>query len=496
MWKRYEHFISGISVNRIAQAGTILVSSSFISFIIFEIARLTGILTNAYVGLITYLLFPSLFIIGLILIPIGWIKYRRSRGLTNRKLFNERFRSDETRPDVTGSKVWRLLLILTLVNILFMVGASTRMLHFMDEPVFCGTACHSVMNPEWVTYQVSPHARVKCVECHVGQGVGALVDSKLNGIWQMISITFNLYEKPIPTPVHQLRPARETCEKCHWPDKFYGQRIKNIVRHKYDEGSTPLYTTLSLKIDTGIPGKRKGIHWHVAGENQVRYASVNDQREDILWVELRQYGGGYKRYTNERLAGIGSGQDEVRIMDCVDCHNRATHIYEQPAPAVDGRIESGLIDGSLPFIAREAHSVITSGVSDSVMALDVIENGIRSFYERRYPEMAASNSKTIDTAAAVLQSVYLRNIHPGMNITWGSYPSHIGHKGESRGCFRCHNSALTDSDGNHISHGCTTCHSILAYEDPQPFHFLITDDTTAADEMMRHFLKEEFLRED
>ena len=108
------------------------------------------------------------------------------------------------------------------------------MLQFMDEPEFCGTACHSVMNPEWVTYQQSPHARVKCVECHVGEGVGALIDSKLNGMWQMVSVTFDLLERPIPTPVHQLRPARETCEKCHWPDKFYGSRLKTVARYARD----------------------------------------------------------------------------------------------------------------------------------------------------------------------------------------------------------------------------------------------------------------------
>ncbi len=171
------------------------------------------------------------------------------------------------------------------------------MLHFMDSAEFCGTACHSVMNPEWTTYQASPHARVACVECHVGEGVGALVNSKLNGAWQMVSATFDLYERPIPTPVHQLRPARETCEKCHWPSKFYGSRLQTRIAYENDEASTPRYTTLNLKIDAGAAGDT-GVHWHISPGKEVRYASVDDEREEMIWVESLQPDGNVRRFVN------------------------------------------------------------------------------------------------------------------------------------------------------------------------------------------------------
>lgn len=191
LFERYIRFIRGVSVNRIGRIGVILATSSFVTFIFLELARLSGVLANAYIGLITYLLLPVVFVVGLILIPIAWRQRRRQTGKSTRELLRDRFGATELEGGRFGSRLVLSIAILTLVNVLFMIAASSRMLVFMDKPKFCGTACHSVMNPEWVTYQQSPHARVKCVECHVGEGVDALIDSKLNGTWQMISVTFD-----------------------------------------------------------------------------------------------------------------------------------------------------------------------------------------------------------------------------------------------------------------------------------------------------------------
>ncbi len=208
MLQKYQNFIRGVSVNKIGKIGVVLTTSSFISFLLFEIARLLGILTNSYIGLITYLLFPTLFLVGLSLIPFGWLSYKRQRGKSAQELLNETFEKEEVKAGIFGSKLFVTIVMFTLLNVIFIGGASVRMLGFMDTPIFCGTTCHTVMNPEWVTYQQSPHAKVKCVECHVGEGVDALVSSKLNGVRQMVFASFNLYNKPVPTPVHQLRPAR------------------------------------------------------------------------------------------------------------------------------------------------------------------------------------------------------------------------------------------------------------------------------------------------
>ena len=492
MFTKFGNFIYGISVNGVSKLGVVLTTSSFIIFLIAQLAMLTEVLTNAYIGLIVYLLFPSLFVIGLILTPIGWYKYKKNTGKTTIELLNERFEPVDTKAGVSGAKVFRTFIVLTIINILFLGCASIRMLHFMDEPYFCGTACHSVMDPEWTTYQVSPHAKVKCVECHVGEGVGALVDSKLNGAWQMISVTLNLYERPIPTPVHQLRPARETCEKCHWPDKFYGTRLITMVNYKRDSLSTPKYTSLGLKIDTGKSGQRSGIHWHIAQKNEIRYASVEDKREKMLWVEVHQLDGNFKRYTNKDYQQKPDEIEKIRVLDCVDCHNRATHIYEDPQRAINKRISEGLLDFSLPYLNREALHAIIKIYPDKNTAQNGIANHLRGYYKRNYPEVITQNIAVIDTCISVLGDIYNRNIHPQMNISWGSYPSLIGHKGEN-GCFRCHNSKLVDENNNSISYDCVLCHSISAYESSEPFMFLTPADSTDRDFNMHRYLQEEFL---
>ncbi len=494
MFDKYLNFVRGVSVNRVGKLGVVLTTSSFVTFIVFELARLTGVLTNAYLGLITYLLFPTVFIIGLVLTPIGWWQLKRQTHKQTRELLTERFGDTQATGGFFGSRVFVSITIFTLVNILFLSVAGTRMLSFMDEPVFCGTACHSVMNPEWVVYQQSPHARVRCVDCHVGEGADALLNSKLNGMWQMISVTFNLLERPIPTPVRQLRPARETCEKCHWPQKFYGSRLKTIARYDKDETSTPKYTTLNLKIDPGggASGHSGGIHWHVAPTNEVRYASVDDEREEMIWVEVRRPDGSYHRYVNKRLPDTTQRTVEGRALDCVDCHNRATHIYETSHDAVDTRLHQKSLPRDLPYIKREGLSALQINYRDRDAAMKGIENHLRSFYSQSYPELASSRPGAIDSAVTTLRGIYNRNIHPEMNIRWGTYASHIGHDG-GRGCFRCHTQDLVDADQRSIADDCSLCHSILAYGSAEPYQFLLPTDENSPEWPMEQYLRDEFL---
>ncbi len=230
------------------------------------------------------------------------------------------------------------------------------------------------------------------------------------------------------------------------------RRLETIARYKKDAESTPVYNTLSLKIDTGKAGDRSGIHWHVAGENQVRYASVDDEREEMIWVDVRRPDGGVKRYRNRSLAAAAEDPDgaaegdraghkrkksrssEERTFDCIDCHNRATHIYEDPNDAVDRRIELGLVDRTLPFIKREALAAVTANYPNETAAMDRIAKHLHGFYEREYPEIALERRDAVEGAVKALQDLYKRNIHHQMNITWNTYPSLIGHS-EGRRMF-------------------------------------------------------------
>jgi hypothetical protein len=239
---------------------------------------------------------------------------------------------------------------------------------------------------------------------------------------------------------------------------------------------------------------RRGIHWHISEENEIRYASVDDEREDMIWVDVRQPDGSFKRYQNIELVKVHEDEVEnVRVLDCVDCHNRATHIYEQPEKALNERIRKGLIDRSIPFIKKVGLGSILPIYNDTAQAREEIANHVRGFYQRKYPDILRQNFEELDSAIAVLQSIYARNIHPYMNIRWNSYPSHIGHRGDG-GCFRCHNPNLVDTEGISISDDCTLCHSIAAYEGSDPFEYLEPVDTSSQDYIIHQYLKNEFLK--
>jgi hypothetical protein len=320
------------------------------------------------------------------------------------------------------------------------------------------------------------------------------MDAKLNGLWQVVSATFDLYERPIPTPVHQLRPARETCEKCHWPDKFYGDRIKSFQTFGFDQESTPRHTTLALKVGSGTGDSHGTIHWHIAEANEVRYQAADEKLLTMEWVEIKR-GDEFHRYSNRKISGHREDETtaaEVRSMDCVDCHNRATHIYQDPEAAVDKALASGKISGNLPFAKKVGLGAILGSYGASKAdGLRGIENAVRGHYFREKHDVPV-NLQDVDLMVAELQEIYSRNIFPGMNVTWNTYPSHLGHENGS-GCFRCHNSDMVDDAGVSIGYDCTLCHSILAMDSPTEFQFLLPAVEKDPDRVMHEYLRREFL---
>ena len=491
MFRRYLLFVRGLATNWVGLAGVVLTTSAFLFFLLMEALRMTGAVTNAYVGLLTYMALPGLFILGLLLVPLGWWRFRRVTGRRMADLMADRFPREMLRGGTLFTRIGRLILVLTLVNLLFLGAGGARMLRFMDSPVFCGTACHQVMHPEWITYQDSPHARVKCVECHVGEGAGAQLDAKLNGLWQIVSATFDLHERPIPTPVHNLRPARETCEKCHWPEKFYGDRIKVFPTFGEDRESTPSWSALALKVGSGGKDQSGTIHWHIAQANRVDYQSLDEDRLQMLWVKVRRPGGGFHTYRNRRLAGRRSPRPP-RTLDCVDCHNRATHIYERPGQALDDRLARGELDRSLPFVKRVAAKALRREYGSTREAMAGIERTIRGFYARLEGSGGAGLADRVTRTIGTVQAAWRRNIHPRMAVGWGVYPDHRGHR-TGPGCFRCHNADLVDEEGRAIAHDCTLCHSILSFRSPRVFQYLGETREGDPEAVMHRYLRAEFM---
>jgi len=356
----------------------------------------------------------------------------------------------------------------TIVFIMMSVIGSYQAYEFTDSVQFCGQLCHSVMNPEFTAYQLSPHARVACVDCHVGAGASWYVRSKLSGARQVIAVTFNTFPRPIPTPVHNLRPAPETCEECHWPRRFYGAQLKVFTHYAEDEKNTPRQIRMLLKTGGGDPstGSPSGIHWHMNISNEITYIATDEKRQVIPYIRAKDMQGRITEYmakdaplTPQQIAKMPK-----RRMDCVDCHNRPTHIYVPPDRAVDDSLFAGRLDAYLPFLKQQAVTVLTNTYPTTEAAMEGIATDLHKFYLTKYPDIDKNNQSGIRSAIAEVQRIYRSTTFPEMKLDWKTHPNNIGHF-YFTGCFRCHDGQHVSSDGRAIRKDCDICHSILEQQE-------------------------------
>ena len=458
----FKNFLSSITHNAISLIGTAIAVAALVLMASLFGMEFWGFEGGPYLGILTYLILPMIFAVGLVLIPIGAVLYRRRLRRTT---------GTEDTPlmpifdlNVRSTQRWVLIfLAATMFNIVIIAGATYKGVHVMESVEFCGLACHSVMEPEHTAHARSPHSRVACAECHIGPGADWFVKSKLDGAWQLVSVAFDLYPRPVPTPLHDLRPARETCEQCHWPTKFVGDKLKVINHYEDDEESTELTTALVLKVGGSSGIGSHGIHWHVDPDVDIRYRS-DDTREEVYEVEFAHGGDEPVTYSDRQAPEDGG---VWRSMDCVDCHNRPSHIYKSPGPAIDEAITAGLIDRSLPFVKRESLRVINSEYESHEAAREAITAGLTAFYTDNYPEIANERAADIASVANALGDIYVVNVFPGMNVWWDTYPNHIGHE-QSDGCFRCHRRSMRTADRKQISNDCDNCHILLAEKEENP----------------------------
>jgi hypothetical protein len=454
-------FFAALTRNPISLAGSAIATAAAIVFLVFFSLDMLGLHGHPYFGILAYLVVPGLFVAGLLLIPIGLRRARRTLLPAGAEFPVLDFNQDTTR------NRFLLFFALTIVNVVIVAVATYKAVEVMDTTAFCGQACHSVMAPEHTAFQRGAHASVRCVDCHIGPGAGWFVKSKLSGSWQLISVALDLYPTPIPTPVHNLRPARETCEQCHWPQKFVGDKLKVLTKYKEDEVNSELKTVLLLRVG-GIQGRAsKGIHWHVDPANQIRYRS-DESREEIYEIERTNGAGEVERwFAADAREGDKAGAGLWRQMDCVDCHNRPSHTFHTPEEEMDRALLENRIARDLPFVRREGLRLIKAEYADSEAARAGIRAGLETFYAQGYAELARGRAADVEAAAAALHEAWSSNVFPGMKVTWGTYPNHIGHV-QSPGCWRCHDDAHESAGGAVISQDCETCHTVLAEEEPDP----------------------------
>lgn len=443
--------------NPISLVGVLLTTLGAVLFLIFFLADAFGLHSNPYMGIVFFIILPSIFVLGLLLIPIGGWLHRRRIAAGRPDVWPRIDLNNPRHRNVTA-----IIFGLTVINLMIVSMAAYAGIEVMDSTAFCGTVCHEVMQPEHEAFKAGSHARVGCVSCHIGAGAGWFVKSKLSGTRQVFAVAFNTHERPIPSPVQNLRPARETCEQCHWPEKFHGDKVRVFREYGNDEKNTVNETTLQMHIGGGQDANKPvtGIHWHTSAGTEIEYITTDTKRQVIPWVRLKDRDGNVREYLADGVSQADLAKGERRRMDCVDCHNRPGHPFAAtPEKAVDAAIAAGDIPITLPFIRREAVAALKDKYPNQQTGTDAIAVKLREFYRTQQPQVYMTRRPEVERAVTATLAVYTRNVFPTMNVTFGTYPNNVGHM-DFPGCFRCHDDSHKSKDGRVISQECDRCHGM------------------------------------
>ncbi len=467
-------FFLGISRSRISLIGGMLVTITTPFLVSYMLADTIWHIKNPYFGAAVYLALGPVFLGGLGMIFVGAFFFRGDRDV---HLFTLQYlRRYFTEPDMFGRLRRNVFLIVLLTSINFAVFSMFlyRAYHYMESTQFCGQFCHTVMEPEHTAFQNSAHSRVACVECHIGSGADWFVKSKISGARQLLAVATATYPTPIKTPVHGLRPARDTCEECHRPELFHGDKLNITKRFLPDEENSAVHDILLMKI--GSAGDRAqsshGIHWHVAPENKITYRSTDHSRMVIPEVILTKADGTqtiFRTSDADELLQDTEYVGDAREMDCIDCHNRPSHIYLLPDDALDLLLAEGDIPQDLPYIKRQAMAAITASYESSDQAHEAITSKLTNWYKENYSQLITARPELLGHAIKGVITAYSNNVFPEMKVEWGTYVNHISHGPDfDLGCFRCHDDMHESPDGKTISADCNTCHTLLAIEEKNP----------------------------
>jgi hypothetical protein len=449
--------------NWLSITGFIMVVNSLILILILFFFSLVSAQSNTYLGLYIYIILPAFLVLGMILIPLGILfKIRRKDPVADETIGWPVF-------DMNIKKHRASLLKISIITFIFLIASamgSYTAFRYTESVEFCGKLCHKVMEPEYTTYLNSSHARVACVECHVGEGAGWYVKSKMSGLYQVYSVLLHKYSRPIATPIHNLRPARETCERCHWPQKFYARKLRSQRSFLTDSANTEWNVSLLMKIgpEHSAMGLTEGIHWHINPNYKIEYISNSFDRESIPWVRMTNLKTGeVKTFMDEENPLDKKALDtlEKRPMDCMDCHNRPSHKYLSAPNYIDNAMIAGNVPKDIPFIKKAAMEALKLPFSDLDTALTTISAAVNSFYKDEHASVLTKEELRIRKAINAIQSEYQKNAFPYMRADATRYQDHIGHL-ESDGCFRCHSDRHKTAKGEKISRNCDLCHTIIA----------------------------------
>ena len=444
-----------------ALGGALMVAGMFVFIILLGLDYLSDS-ENPYRSLIAFIGAPVIGILGL-----GFFLIAIRVQVNSAKRRGESVRWRLTIIPSSARYMRNLWLFLGLFGVLVVVFiyAGFRGYEATESVAFCGETCHTVMGPQIETYDDSAHARVPCVECHIGPGTSFWVQSKIDGIRQVMAVAMDSYDRPIQTPVVSLRPAPETCEQCHWPEQFYGQKLRTKQYYRTDENNSPWTVSLLVNIGGGNPqtGRAEGIHWHMVTDTVVEYITVDEKRQDIPWFRVTKPDGTVEVFSDPDATypDPDALETEVRVMDCVDCHNRPSHTFEPPAVAVNLALSKGEISVDLPYIRSVGVDLLNAEYATLDEALASISDGLRDYYATQYPTVAATMQGEIEVAIEELLEIYEGNFFPEMNTDYRARENNLSHF-VNDGCYRCHGGEQVNEVGEALPADCTICHEIVA----------------------------------
>lgn len=459
----FSRLMKSIARSKMALTGGAIASVLFPMLLVSVTLDLIGWVENPYFSFLLYLTLTPPLIIAIILTSVGIFRSEGESGYSFKS-----FKGYLTTPE-RYRKIRQHAFIYTILASLFLfflgvVAVSSQ--RYSSSTSFCANFCHKVMAPAYITYKNSPHSQVPCVACHAGKSGPWLVRRQLTGLQQLYVAVTDSYSRPLKTPVNHLRPSRETCEQCHWPDKFHGHRLRLIDKFLDNEANSHVQSALLMKIGSGgqLGRPAHDIHWHTSKQHRLFYESSDEERRLITRITLVKSDESTTTYVKKGVPQPAAGSRK-HLMDCIDCHNRPTHFLLSPDSALNDKLITGQIPVNLPYIKRVALAAITRDYSNTREAHEGIAAQLRQWYAVNRPELEVKQRAFLDQAVQGTQRAYSENIFPEMKVRWDTYPDFIGHRRNS-GCFRCHDGSFESREGKTISHDCKLCHIILAENVP------------------------------
>jgi hypothetical protein len=198
---------------------------------------------------------------------------------------------------------------------------------------------------------------------------------------------------------------------------------------------------------------------------KIEYIATDSTDQTIPWVRKTNPDGSAVDFVASGVPVAASAK--MRVMDCIDCHNRPAHSFDTAEGALDKMMAQGSPSAALPFLHREGLALLNAKYVSQDEAKTQITSGLITFYRSQYPAIWDAQRTQVETSANTLATIYAVNVFPTMNVRWGSHPNNIGHTA-SPGCFRCHDGSHTSKAGATITNDCSTCHNLVVSNEAHP----------------------------